>query len=436
MSTDWARVHWGGRGYSGYPGIAPQAAQGTVGPSHQLVAPCSLEQVREFFTKAEQPTLHPKILFLSYELGPFADPAIGAHPVEPGTVLAEWMAWFPEDSFPAPISTHTPTIVSADEGDSGCLTEAILTPKSTYIRQVEELKRGMDSGDFYEANLTTRFRFFSTIQPEHLGERLFSELRPTQGIMVFRPSEAIISASPELFLRKQGRLLVTRPIKGSARRDADMKRDQHQANSLVVCPKNEAEHLMVVDLARNDLGRLAKPGTVRVVDYKSLETHAAVHHLVSTISAELEQDVSLWQVLQATWPAASITGCPKVAVTKRLAELEPNPRGYYTGGLGVLWPSGDWEINVAIRTCHGVLQGDGSWLYEVGSGGAIVADSDPEGEWDECLMKIRPLYQRLKNPLSSEQNGIHPRGEFNPGLDWPNRCSDNHPTINPQQVPL
>jgi anthranilate/para-aminobenzoate synthase component I len=264
--------------------------------------------------------------------------------------------------------------------------------RDEYLESVRRLLNGIRAGDYYEANLSMRFRIPSRLSGELVATELFDALDPAFGAVVQQGGEWLVSASPELFLRRQGRTLVTRPIKGSALRHEDGDLDRVEASRLVGCPKNAAEHLMVVDLARNDLGRICEPGTVSVVDFCRVETHPAVHHLVSTITGQIDQRVDLWSILQGTWPPASITGCPKIAVTQALAREETTVRGVYTGSVGLILPGGDFQFNVAIRTVTGGLPGvDGVRVWTMGSGGAVVADSCAEAEWEECLMKASPL---------------------------------------------
>jgi anthranilate/para-aminobenzoate synthase component I len=271
--------------------------------------------------------------------------------------------------------------------------------RATYLQSIERLQDGMSAGDWYEANLSARLAVQSRRLPMELAADLFQVLDPSCGAALMTEHQVVISASPELFVRRSGNHLVTRPIKGSAPRHGQKEADLQQLQGLLSCPKNAAEHLMVVDLARNDLGRICRPGSVRVVDYKLGETHAAVHHLVSTIEGEMPESLSLAPILQALWPPASITGCPKVAVTKALAREETSPRGLYTGAFGVLWPGGDFQFNVAIRTLWSdAPEPDGSRIWTLGSGGAIVADSSPEMEWEEFLFKALPIVGALVDP--------------------------------------
>ena len=197
----------------------------------------------------------------------------------------------------------------------------------------------------------------------------------------------VLSFSPELFLQRSGNTLMTRPMKGTAPRSADPETDRKLGEALHASEKNRAENLMIVDLLRNDLGRLARPGSIRAEPLFSLEKYPSVWTMTSTVQAEIAPETSLEEILKALFPCGSVTGAPKIAAMKRIQETEPEPRGLYCGSLGWLAPNGDFSLNVAIRTL--VLDDDGQGRYHVGGG--IVYDSNPEQEWDECHWKARIL---------------------------------------------
>jgi para-aminobenzoate synthetase component 1 len=176
-------------------------------------------------------------------------------------------------------------------------------------------------------------------------------------------------------------------MKGTAPRSADPETDRILGETLHASVKNRAENLMIVDLLRNDLGRLARPGSVRADPLFSLEKYPSVWTMTSTVQAEIAPETSLAEILRALFPCGSVTGAPKIAAMKRIQETEPEPRGLYCGSLGWLAPNGDFSLNVSIRTL--VLDDDGQGRYHVGGG--IVYDSDPEQEWDECHWKARIL---------------------------------------------
>ena len=203
--------------------------------------------------------------------------------------------------------------------------------------------------------------------------------------------EAVISASPERFLQVDGRGHVeTRPIKGTRPRDSDDARDADLAADLVCSPKDRAENVMIVDLMRNDLGRVCQPGSIRVPQLVGLESYASVHHLTSVVTGVLRADCSWVDLLRACWPGGSISGAPKLRACQRLAELEPVPRGPYCGSLLRRDWDGSVDSSILIRT---LLLKDRELRLQAGCG--IVADSDPQAEAEELGWKLHPLQEAL-----------------------------------------
>lgn len=255
--------------------------------------------------------------------------------------------------------------------------------QDAYVQTAQDILAQIAQGDYYELNFTQRFRTSSAVAPQQIFPHLVHQLNPRYAFFAQFPDEVIVSASPELFLHKRGDYVQTCPIKGSFRPPTSPAEQQKLA----------AEHVMVVDLARNDLGRISDLQWVHVAELASEKRFGAIAHLESRVAAHTSQDPAT--ILAATTPAASITGMPKVIVTTAIAAHEKSPRGVYTGQCGVLWPDGDFQLNVAIRTLQAQLVEPGRWHYTAGSGGAITADSDPVAEYQECLAKIRPLLSLL-----------------------------------------
>ena len=247
-------------------------------------------------------------------------------------------------------------------------------------------------GEIYQVNLSQQLWCRCSMT----APQLYRELRRTGatpfGAYLQGRHWAVLSLSPERFLRYwpgQGRI-QTRPIKGTRPRGASPEEDQELRQALLQSPKDAAEHVMIVDLERNDLGRLARYGTVRVSDFRRLETFPTVHHLTSTVEAGLRANCRLEDLLQATFPGGSITGTPKVRAMQVIDELEPRPRGVYTGSIGYLAFDGNLDLNIAIRT---LILKDGWACYS--TGGAIVADSRADDEYLETLHKARPFLRAL-----------------------------------------
>jgi para-aminobenzoate synthetase component 1 len=204
-------------------------------------------------------------------------------------------------------------------------------------------------------------------------------------------SGEVASVSPELFLRVRSGLVITKPIKGTAGRGASREADRDLASRLVASEKDRAENVMIVDLLRNDLSRVCRPGSVKVPELAALETHAAIHHLVSTVEGRLEDGVGAVDLLRATFPGGSVTGAPKIRAMEVLRALEPTRRGAYTGALGILGFHGDLELSVAIRTA--VVRG-GYATY--GTGGGITLASVASEEWRETELKAEPFLSALE----------------------------------------
>lgn len=253
-----------------------------------------------------------------------------------------------------------------------------------YSKSVELILDDISAGRFYELNFTQRFHEHSEIPPNQLFAAIDNELKPSKAFYSESKSEAICGFSPELYIHKTGKVVVTRPIKGSYRGVVD-------AKSLA---KLEAEHIMVVDLARNDLGRISDLAPVSCPEVLSRRSLGSLYHLESQINGYTSKD---WlSILKNTYPAASITGAPKVEVVQAISEYEPSPRGLYTGTCGWICPNGNVDLNVAIRTLVATKSSQSGWNYSMGSGGAIVADSTAADEYGECLQKISPFIRALR----------------------------------------
>ncbi|HKY83063.1 MAG TPA: aminodeoxychorismate synthase component I [Sphingobium sp.] len=251
--------------------------------------------------------------------------------------------------------------------------------------QVQELIR---AGDIYQVNLT--FPCLARFSGDPMA--LYAAVRPRQhagyGGVIRIGGHDIVSFSPELFFTNVRGQLTARPMKGTARRAADPDRDAALALELETDPKQRAENLMIVDLLRNDLSRVSRAGTVTVPDLFHVETYPTVHQMVSTIRARLLPGLSPVDVLRILFPCGSITGAPKVRAMEIIGQVEPFPRGPYTGTMGWIDPNGDAAFNVAIRT---ICVEEGSGEGRLGLGSGIVADSDAASEWAECLAKGRFL---------------------------------------------
>ena len=282
--------------------------------------------------------------------------------------------------------------------------------EAEYVPRVESVQRWIADGECYQINLT--FPLDLRVYGHPLA--LYAHLRARQpvryGAFISGGYGAVtlLSRSPELFFERRGARVVTRPMKGTAPRGANASEDEARRAALLASPKERAENVMIVDLLRNDLGRLATPGAVRVEALCETEAYPTLWQMVSTVAADLP-DVALAEIFRALFPCGSITGAPKIRAMQLIDRLEARSRGVYTGAIGYLEPGGDCRFNVAIRTLE--IEADGRAQLGVGSG--IVIDAEPAREYAECLLKARFLTGfdpgfSLIETLRLE-NGVYPR---------------------------
>ena len=258
-----------------------------------------------------------------------------------------------------------------------------------YKVEFNRVKAYIEAGDIYQANLT--FPVIGTVQGSAAG--VYQSLKQKQpveyGGIISLGGPQIISISPELFFQKYGDRVSMRPMKGTAPRHKDTNTDLEIARSLSLDPKNRAENLMIVDLLRNDLSRICRAGSVKVDKLFEIESYPSLHTMTSSLSAQLENEMDLEDILAAMFPCGSVTGAPKIRAMEIINELEPRPRNAYCGAIGLIDPNGDMRFNVAIRTM--TITKDGAYSYAVGSG--VVYDSQAQDEYDECLLKSAIVQQ-------------------------------------------
>jgi para-aminobenzoate synthetase component 1 len=264
-----------------------------------------------------------------------------------------------------------------------------------YLKAVAIAREYICAGDIFQVNLSQRFEADLNIPPYELYQRLrqinpapFASYLDFDGV-------SVVSASPERFLKVHGDWVETRPIKGTRPRSKSMAEDEALSQELLSSAKDRAENVMIVDLERNDIGRVCRYGTVQVTELAILETYPTVFHLTSTVRGRLRSGKNRIDLLKATFPGGSITGAPKVRAMEIIDELEPTRRSVYTGSIGYLSFSGEMDINIVIRTF--LIKGEKAY-FQVGGG--IVYDSEPEAEYEETLDKARALIQALN--LSSQ----------------------------------
>jgi len=259
-----------------------------------------------------------------------------------------------------------------------------------YLKAVAAAREYILAGDIFQVNISQRFEAELAAPPYELYRHL-RRVNPAPFAAYLGFDEvAVVSASPERFLRLSGDQVQTRPIKGTRRRGATQAEDAALANELLSSVKDRAENVMIVDLERNDLSRICRYGSVKVTELAVLENYPTVFHLTSTVEGRLSPGKGAIALLKATFPGGSITGAPKVRAMEIIDELEPTRRSVYTGSIGYLGFNGDMDLNIVIRT---VLVKDGKAYFQVGGG--IVYDSEPEAEYQETLDKARALIQAL-----------------------------------------
>ena len=350
----------------------------------RILSTCRIDEVptlvREIEQCVEQEGCH-AAGFIAYEAAPAFDPSLPV--TADGGFPLLWFGLFPrvtEIALPAPVEDAGPDLHW----------QPSLT-REQYGRCLQTIRTYIGNGDTYQVNFTYRLRTTAAIDPWQLFLRIAGDGEAPFAGFVDTGDWAICSASPELFLRIDGDridgdLIESRPMKGTAARGLWFEDDQAQREALVSSEKDRAENLMIVDMVRNDLGRVARSGTVRVPSLFRVERFPTLWQLTSTVTART--DAPLGRLLQATFPPASITGAPKRRTMEIIADLESAPRRIYTGSIGFIAPGRRAQFNVAIRT---LLMHKPSGRLEYGVGGGIVWDSTSAGEYAESLTKTRVL---------------------------------------------
>jgi len=358
-------------------------------------------------------------VFLSYELARFMEPALAI--MSPGNDWPVAMA----TRIPAAVirdhETHTTMLVceqrnddllnqmeqdlhrAEDEGSGTRVpveTDEIEEEDPALYRQrIARILEYIRAGDTYQVNLSRAWRL--RLKQRAKAIDLYEQLRranpaPFAGLMTIDVDRAVISSSPERLVSVRHGRICTRPIAGTHPRSANAEEDQALAQALVRNPKERAEHVMLVDLERNDIGRICLAGSVHTDESLIVESYRHVHHIVSNICGELNAGVSPAQVIRAVFPGGTITGCPKLRTMQIIAELEGAARGAYTGSMGYINRDGSLDLNILIRT----LMLDGNSV-QLRAGGGIVADSDPERELNETRAKAKGMLAALAMAVSA-----------------------------------
>jgi len=360
----------------------PLAVIRADGPEEVAAALAAMEQARA--------SGHFVAGYFSYELGYVLEPRL--RPLLPRR-RAVPLLWFGVFGDPERLEGE-------DAFDAWCEGRAYAGPlrhewdEAAYGARFVRVRAFIAAGDFYQTNLSFRSRFAFAGDPLALYRALRARSAARHGAYVDDGERQILSLSPELFfdLDADG-AIAAKPMKGTAPRGGDAVADVLARETLAGSPKDRAENLMIVDLLRNDLGRIAEVGSVHVRDLFTVETYPTVHQMVSTVAAELRPGTGIAAVVRALFPCGSVTGAPKIRAMEAIAELEASRRGVYCGAIGHFAPDGSARFNVAIRTL--TIAGDRG---ELGIGGAVVQDSVLAGEYAECLLKAR-YYEAARRPL-------------------------------------
>ncbi|MEA3039628.1 MAG: para-aminobenzoate synthetase / 4-amino-4-deoxychorismate lyase, partial [Sphingomonadales bacterium] len=332
----------------------------------------SPQEVRACLARLRAETRH-AAGWLAYEAGHALEPKLAplARTVAPGEPPLLWLGLFGE-----PEAVDVDTLLPDGAGAWASAPRPRIE-REAYLAAVARVREHILDGDVYQANLTFRADVSTGGHPLSLYAALRPRARAGWGGIVFTGAQWILSFSPELFFTLESGHVTARPMKGTAPTGIDPDRLRND-------PKQQAENLMIVDLIRNDLSRVSRPGTVQVPELFAVETYPTVLQMTSTVTAGIEDGLGPVDLIEAAFPCGSVTGAPKIRAMELIAELEPDSRGLYTGSIGRVAPGGEAAFNVAIRTL--VLEaGESGAVLGLGSG--IVADSIPEEEWRECLAK-------------------------------------------------
>lgn len=272
--------------------------------------------------------------------------------------------------------------------------------KNTYCEKIEKIQEYIAAGDTYQVNFTDSVSAGTSTDIVSIFESCLGYQPVSYGAFLHTEKQQILSFSPELFFRIEGNKITTRPMKGTMPRGLDITEDRRAAAYLKQDEKNRAEHVMIVDLLRNDLGRICATGSVLVEDIFSVEKYRTLFQMTSTVSGTLLPELSYYEIFQSLFPSGSVTGAPKIRTMQIIRELEQCSRGVYTGAIGYIAPDGSSAFNVAIRTL-GFQNGN----VHMGVGSGIVADSKAEDEYNECLLKAnflthtKPEFQLIETML-------------------------------------
>ena len=357
----------------------------------KTIAASTLDEIPTLFEQIEQALANGLYVagYLSYECGYYFE-RFGGINLSPQSLPLAWFGIYNQpfifdhaEACFTGTEPPTPDNILPEENPTRFTDSATLTIcEDEYCKRIEKIKEYIQAGDTYQVNFTDSVSMQTTASPASAFAMLSESQPVSYSAFINTAGHHILSLSPELFFRIESGRITTRPMKGTMPRGLDLTEDAQQAIKLQSDPKNRSEHIMIVDLLRNDLGRICTMGSVHTDDLFSVERYETLLQMTSTISGTLRPNLRYYDIFKAIFPSGSITGAPKIHTMQLICELEHAPRGIYTGAIGFISPNNSAVFNVAIRTL--VLK-DG--VAQMGVGGGIVADSTPAEEYRECLLK-------------------------------------------------
>ncbi len=352
----------------------------------EIITCTRLEDVRECLGRLEEAQARGRYAagYLAYELGFAFEEKLRARYEDKGEPLL-WFGLFGAPEHLALAEARALLERAADGAEAGIDTPRFDMDRAAYGAAFDKVRDHLAKGDIYQVNLTMRARLAHRGAPERLFLDLMRRQQVEYAALVAMEDRTVLSLSPELFLERRGGTLRTRPMKGTAPRGRHASEDATLARELATDPKQRSENIMIVDLMRNDLSRIAETGTVRVTKLCDVERYQSVHQMTSTVEARIPGEIGFAEIIENLFPCGSITGAPKLSAMQIADDLETGPRGIYTGSIGFLEPGSDFRLNVAIRTL--VLRKDGTG--EAGTGSGVVFDSGAAPEYDECILKLK-----------------------------------------------
>ncbi len=377
----------------------------------------SREEVEWALAQVEQERVRGRYVcgYVAYEARPFVTArrdAVAGSPPREGSALVDFFAFDAGISMTGDAVARWLARRCGSESRAAVHTVRFTETRETYQTKLRAIQSAIVRGDTYQVNFTFKCRFGL----EGSATALYLQLRERQrvefGAYARLPDQEILSLSPELFVRRQGEEIACKPMKGTAARGGSPDEDARIVTGLKTDPKTLSENVMIVDLMRSDLGRIAEIGSVRVADLFEVESFETVHQMVSTVRATVDAGLPVSDVLRAVFPCGSVTGAPKGRAMQIIESLEAEARGIYTGALGWVAPGGDFCFSVPIRTVA-VQGGQG----EMGIGSGIVHESDPDAEWAECLLKASFLTRPSESLRILETLRFDPASGGAPRLD-------------------